>query len=237
MAFTNVFNRYETKYLITKEQQCLILNELKNRIRADEYGKSTICNIYYDTPDKLLIRRSLESPMYKEKLRLRSYGLAEENTPVFAEIKKKFDSVVYKRRINVTESEALALCNGSSPKNSNQITNEILFFINRYKTLSPAVFISYEREAFYSVTDDNFRITFDSNILWREYDLSLSKGIYGTPILNRNQALMEVKCLGAMPLWFVKVLTENNIYKTSFSKYGRAYEAMQFNRTGGKIYA
>ena len=226
MAFTNIFKRYETKYLITKEQQQAILDAVNEHIRADEYGKSTICNIYYDTPDYLLIRRSMEKPIYKEKLRLRSYGVASENTPVFAEIKKKYDGVVYKRRINTTEQQAFELCKGTAPETSSQISNEILYFVNRYQNLAPAVFLSYEREAFYAKDDNNFRITFDRNILWRDDDISLSKGVYGTPILNHDQVLMEVKCAGAMPLWFVKVLTENKIYKTSFSKYARAYEAL-----------
>ena len=229
------FNRYETKYLITAEQQKRILDAIKEHIKADEYGKSTICNIYYDTPDSLLIRRSLESPIYKEKLRLRSYGVPNKKTPVFFEIKKKYDSVVYKRRIVTTQSGANAFINKTATQNT-QIANEIKYFIDRYRTLEPAVYISYEREAFYDKSDDSFRITFDKNILWRDYDLELSKGVYGTPILGRNQALMEVKCGGAIPLWFTKVLTENGIFKNSFSKYGRAYQAIQSTK-GGKKYA
>ena len=229
MAFTNIFKRYELKYLLTKEQMEEILDRAGEYIRGDEYGKSTICNIYYDTPDSLLIRRSLEKPIYKEKLRLRSYGVAKANTPVFAEIKKKYDGVVYKRRINTNEQQAMALCKGIAPVTKNQITNEILYFVRRYHNLAPAVFLSYEREAFYAKNDGDFRITFDRNILWRDYDLTLSKGVYGTPILNSNQVLMEVKCPGAMPLWFVEILTDMGLYKTSFSKYGKAYEAMLKN--------
>jgi len=106
MKIQTNFNRYETKYLITKNQQETILKAIGERIKPDEYGKSTICNIYYDTPDYLLIRRSMESPLYKEKLRLRSYGVANKRTPVFLEIKKKYNSVVYKRRVITTQSGA-----------------------------------------------------------------------------------------------------------------------------------
>lgn len=235
MKIQTNFNRYETKYLISSKQQKAILEAIKEHITNDEYGKSTICNIYFDTPDSLLIRRSMESPFYKEKLRLRSYGVADKSTPVFLEIKKKCDGVVYKRRVVTTQSGAKAFLNKTSSQNS-QIANEIKYFIKRYGNLQEAVFISYEREAFYDKDDDTFRITFDKNILWRDYDLSLSKGVYGSPILDRNQVLMEVKCAGAMPLWFTKVLSDNMIYKTSFSKYSRAYEAIQ-RREGGKRYA
>ncbi|MBE6741575.1 MAG: polyphosphate polymerase domain-containing protein [Ruminococcaceae bacterium] len=236
MKIQTNFNRYETKYLITAEQQKAILEAVKEHIKPDEFGKSTICNVYYDTPDYLLIRRSLESPMYKEKLRLRSYGVANKKTPVFLEIKKKYNSVVYKRRIVTTQSGAKCFINKTSAQNT-QIANEIKYFIERYKNLQPAVFISYEREAFYDKSDDTFRITFDKNILWRDWDISLSNGIYGNPILGRNQALMEVKCAGAIPMWFTKILSENGIYKTSFSKYGRAYQSILRRNTGEKKYA
>ena len=227
MAFTNVFKRYELKYLLTTQQMEELLQRAASHIKGDEYGKSTICNIYYDTPDSLLIRRSLDKPMYKEKLRLRSYGIAKENTPVFVEIKKKFDGVVYKRRINTSERLATALCKCITPTTQDQITKEILYFIRRYDRLEPAVFLSYDREAFYAEDDGEFRVTFDRNILWRDSDLSLSKGVYGTPILKSNEVLMEVKCPGAMPLWFVEILTDMKLYKTSFSKYGNAYAAKQ----------
>ena len=225
MGFTNVFKRYELKYLLTEEQMRTILEKSAEYIRGDEYGKSTICNIYYDTPDSLLIRRSLEKPVYKEKLRLRSYGVAKANTPVFAEIKKKYGGVVYKRRIHTNEKQAIALCKGIAPTDRSQITDEILYFVRRYENLEPAMFISYEREAFYAKNNSDFRITFDRNILWRDEDLTLSKGVYGTPILQDNQVLMEVKCPGAMPLWFVSILTAIVVQKTSFSKYGNAFTA------------
>lgn len=225
MGFTNVFKRYELKYLLTTEQMERILKKAAPHIRGDEYGHSTICNIYYDTPDSLLIRRSLEKPVYKEKLRLRSYGTAGANTPVFAEIKKKYDGVVYKRRIHTGERQAMALCKGLAPTDRNQITEEILYFVRRYPNLAPAMYISYERDAYYEKENGDFRITFDQNILWRDTDLKLSKGVYGTPLMESHQVLMEVKCPGAMPLCFVRILTEEGVHKTSFSKYGNAYQA------------
>lgn len=240
MTLQTNFKRYEIKYLVTQEQQKAILEACAEYIKPDEYGKSTICNLYYDTPDSLLIRRSLEKPIYKEKLRLRSYGVTKPGTPVFAEIKKKYDGVVYKRRIKTNEPSAmLLLAQKENLIQDSQIKREIEFFLKRYQTLAPAVFISYDREAFYSKEDDSFRITFDKNILWRDYDLHLSKGIYGTPVLDKNLVLMEIKCSGAIPLWFCEILRNNQLYKTSFSKYGRAYEALERKRNhlGGKVYA
>lgn len=224
MGYQNVFQRYEIKYLITKQQKKEILNSIQEHIEEDAYGRSTICNIYFDTPDYLLIRRSIEGPIYKEKLRLRSYGIADSNSEVFVELKKKYKSVVYKRRVKMNEAEAVQYLNGGLTQKESQITHEIDYFIKSLPNLAPTVFLSYEREAFYAKDDTEFRITFDENILWRKEDVSLCKGIYGTPILDEGMVLMELKVAHAIPLWMIKVLSANKIYKTSFSKYGRAYE-------------
>lgn len=238
MSYQSIFKRYEIKYLVTKEQKKIIMHEMEKYMYADKYGKSTICNIYFDTPDFLLIRRSLERPVYKEKLRLRSYGTATPDSTAFIEIKKKYKGVVYKRRTEMTEKESMRyLCNGEHISDS-QILREVDYFLEYYKCIAPQVVISYNREAFYSKDDYDFRVTFDDNILWRDYDLSLCKGVYGMSILKNDCSLMEIKTGTAVPLWMSNLLSENKIYKTSFSKYGNAYLAMKQERTnGGKKYA
>jgi hypothetical protein len=190
----------------------------------DQYGKSVIRNIYFDTPSYLLIRNSIDKPIYKEKIRLRSYAKADPDTPVFLELKKKFKGVVYKRRVRLKEKDAIRYIDGKSSLPDNQISREIDYFISFYKELSPKMVISYERDAFYSKTDETFRITFDRNVLYRCEDLSLSSDAYGKRILDEGYVLMEVKTAYALPLWFSTFLSENKIYKTSFSKYGTAYQ-------------
>ena len=239
MEYQNIFKRYELKYLITKSQMEHIKTAMSKYMESDQYGKSTICNIYFDTPDFLLIRRSIEKTVYKEKMRLRSYGVATSDSTTFVELKKKYDSVVYKRRISMTEEDAMKyLCNEARVADT-QITHEIDYFMKQYKVLKPRVVISYEREAFYAKDNPDFRVTFDQNILWRDYDLSLCKGIYGNPILQPNQVLMEIKTAAAIPLWMTALLSENCIYKTSFSKYGNAYRTIFSIRHAGerKCYA
>ena len=223
MSYQNIFKRYEIKYLITKEQKETIEQLMSGYMEADKYGRSTICNIYFDTPNYLLIRRSTDKPMYKEKLRVRSYGTADKESTIFVELKKKYDSVVYKRRIDMKEKTAMKFLCERRKKPESQIGREIDYCFERYEGLQPKVFISYEREAFYSKTDKNFRITFDEKILWRDYDLSLCSGAYGSELLKKDEALMEIKTAGAIPLWLTRFLSENKIYKTSFSKYGTAY--------------
>jgi SPX domain protein involved in polyphosphate accumulation len=221
-----IFKRYELKYLLSDQQRMQIENAFAEHMTPDVHGHSTILSLYLDTPDYLLVRRSIEKPLYKEKLRLRSYGVADSDTTVFVELKKKYDSVVYKRRIGMTVQETNSYLHSRQPAGESQIAREIDYCVHLYEHLAPKVLLSYEREAFYANDDADFRITFDENILWRDYDLDLTSGVYGTPILQPGYSLMEIKTAGAIPLWLVRILSENRIYKTSFSKYGNAYRMM-----------
>lgn len=224
MAFQDVFQRFEKKYIITEEKYQILMKMLSEYVVPDKYGRSTICNIYYDTPDHRLIRKSLEKPIYKEKLRVRSYGIPDGNSTVFVELKKKYKGIVYKRRSDMTLDQSKAFFNDSfSTKKNVQIENELKYFLSYYPHIAPAMFISYERNAFYGITDKNLRITFDRRITYRENELELDKGVWGRELLNPGQCLMEIKVPEAFPLWLSHMLDELKIYPSSFSKYGKAY--------------
>lgn len=229
MAYQTVFKRYELKYMLTQAQKKKILEAMAPHMALDKYGRTTIRNIYFDTDTYRLIRHSIEKPTYKEKLRIRSYNRAEPDSTVFVELKKKYKHVVYKRRVSMPEEEAMKwICQETHCDMATQISDEIDYFIDYYKTLHPAVFLSYEREAFYARDRSDFRVTFDDTILCRQADLSLEAEVYGTPLLPEGMVLMEIKCSGGIPLWMTHVLSEEHIYKTSFSKYGTAYQQMIF---------
>ncbi len=229
MAFQTIFKRYELKYMLTLAQKQRVLTAMKPYMKLDKYGRTTIRNLYFDTDTYLLIRRSIEKPTYKEKLRIRSYSKADADSTVFVELKKKFKHVVYKRRISLSEAEAVKWLSGEKhTEKHTQISNEIDYFIKYYGTLHPTVFLSYEREAYYSNDGSDFRVTFDDNILCRGEELSLQSDAYGTPILPEGKVLMEIKCSGGIPLWMTEVLSKEKIYKTSFSKYGTAYRTLIF---------
>ena len=225
MAYQSIFRRYEIKYLLTEEQRDAVLSAISPYMELDKYGLTTIRNLYFDNSSYRLIRRSIEKPAYKEKLRIRSYRRATPDGEVFVELKKKYDHVVYKRRIALPEREAMRWVaeDGSSPVDT-QITREIDYFKSFYGRLAPSVFLSYDREAFYEKAGGDFRITFDNNILVRQDDLSLNSDVYGRAILPEGKIMMELKCSGAIPLWMVQILSKERIYKTSFSKYGVAYQ-------------
>jgi len=216
--------RYELKYIISQRQKEKVLKTMEPYMVPDEYGRTTIRNIYYDTDNYRLIRRSLERPVYKEKLRVRSYAKAGPESTVFVELKKKYKSIVYKRRIPLPEKEATEWLEGVKPiRERTQIADEIDYFMEYYQTLHPVLFLSYEREAYYSRGREEFRVTFDDNILCRQEGLSLQADVWGTPILPEDSVLMELKCSGGIPLWMSRLLSEERIYKTSYSKYGTAY--------------
>ena len=229
MAFQTVFKRYELKYMLTLEQKEKILEAMSPYMQLDKYGRTTIRNIYFDTDSYRLIRRSIEKPAYKEKIRIRSYSQATADSTVFVELKKKYEKVVYKRRLPLCEADAMSwVCRENPCPVNTQISREIDYFIDFYGKLNPTVFLSYEREAYYDKGGGDFRVTFDDNILCRQADVNLCSTTYGTPILPKGKALMELKCSGGIPLWMVEVLSHERIYKTSFSKYGTAYSTLIF---------
>lgn len=217
-----LFERYELKYLVNKLQVFNFLANIEKYIKEDEYSKSTIYNIYFDTPCNQLIRKSIEKPIYKEKMRLRSYSKVNDESIVFLELKKKYKNVVYKRRMKMKYLDSLDFIN--NPVINSQISKEIVYFINYYKDLEPKMFLYYDRTSYVCLNDENIRITFDNNIIYRNYDLSLDKGIYGEKLLDDDMYVLEIKTNKALPLWLVKALSKEKIYKRSFSKYGSAYQ-------------
>lgn len=219
-----VFERIEKKYLVTREKYNLLLEAMEPYMSVDSYGQHTIGNVYYDTDTYELVSRSIEKPKYKEKFRVRSYGIPKEEDKVFLEIKKKYKGIVYKRRVSMTLKEAEAyLEKGIKPQKEGQILKEIDYFMSFYK-LTPKVYLAYDRVAYFGKQNKDVRITFDHNIRSRQCNMSLAEGDYGTPLLDDYHYLMEIKVPGAMPLWLSKILADLEIYPTSFSKYGNVYK-------------
>ena len=233
MAYQKVFKRYELKYMLTQAQKERIIEAIEPYMTMDRFGRSTIRNIYFDTDDYILARHSIAKPDFKEKLRVWSYSQASAGDKVFVELKRKYDHVVYKRRVALPEHEAMAWTTGASGRiteleGSAQMKDEIDYFLSYYRNLRPAVFLSYDREAYKMKDGSDFRVTFDENVLCRDFDISLTSPVYGTPVLEPGRILMELKCSGCIPMWMVRILSEEKIYKTSFSKYGTAYTDLIF---------
>ena len=235
------FKRYELKYLLTRKQAGALRAAMRGHMAIDRFGHSTIRNIYFDTDSFRLARRSIEKPLYKEKLRVRSYVKADADSPVYVELKKKYDSVVYKRRLALPHRAAMdALERGAPLPADGQIASEIEAFRAFYgPALGPAMVLTYEREAYFPVDGEDFRLTLDENILWRTDHIDLGTSCFGTPVLRGDQVLLEIKTPGGIPLWMVRFLSAQGIRRVSFSKYGAAYRQMTRNddMMGGILYA
>ncbi len=215
-----VFKRTEAKYLLDcrqKERLCALMGEW---MVPDEFGATTIRNLYLDTPSLLLARRSAEHPLYKEKLRIRSYAAAGTEDEVFLELKKKYDGVVYKRRCRMKLKDALALCQGRR-RPRGQIQEELAYSALHDGGIGPVAQVAYEREAFFGRDDRDLRLTFDHEVRARWEHLNLVSA-EGTPLIASGCFLLEIKTPKAMPLWLVAFLSEEQLRKTSFSKYGEA---------------
>lgn len=219
-----VFRRIEKKYIVDEPTYEKLIKKLDGHFVKDRYYKSTICNIYYDTPSHQLVRNSIEKPVYKEKLRVRSYGVPNDEDMVFVELKKKYKGVVYKRRIEMTLAQTRDFFAGKEvPHDNPQIENELKYFLKFYEGIAPAMYLSYDRLAYCGTEDPSLRLTFDTHILYREEQKELDKGIWGKELLPAGMRVMEIKIPNAMPLWLSDILDELEIYPASFSKYGTAY--------------
>ena len=223
--YIETFKRIEKKFILNKNQYENLLEKIKPYMQLDEYGLTTICNQYFDDDMFNLTRTSIDKPIYKEKLRLRSYGTPTSDTKCFLEIKKKYKGIVYKRRIGAPLHEIEEYLNNSTfpPSCDNkQILKEIDYFI-KFHSCVPKVFLAYDRMAFYGKQDKTFRMTIDANIRSRTNSIDLKNGDIGK-ILQKDMFILEVKVQGAFPLWLTNILTELEIYPTSFSKIGEVYK-------------
>lgn len=231
------FKRLEKKILIDEEKLPQFIERISEYMDPDEFnigGKPySICNLYFDNDNDDVIRYSVSKPKYKEKLRMRSYGVPDENTKVFIELKKKLYGVGTKRRTKLTLSEAKAyLENGEHPKGipyfDERVLCEIDYFIETYKVY-PKVYICYMRNAYFGKEDKKLRITVDREILTRRYDVALDMGMYGEPLLPEGKVLLEVKFDGVVPFWLARLMSELELSFDTFSKYGKEFQNYTYN--------
>ena len=219
-----VMKRYEMKYLLTPEQTDFLKKRLEGHMEVDRYGLTSIASLYYDTPDFRLIRTSIEKPEFKEKIRLRSYGLATDSSPVFLELKRKACGIVYKRRVQSTIPLVKKFFDGEGDICAGgQINREITTFRNYYQTLVPACLIIYDRTAYFE-PEGSLRLTIDGAPRYRLDRLDLKTSMEGELLLPEGWTILEVKVQDAVPIWLAETLSEGKIYKGSFSKYGEAYK-------------
>ncbi len=218
------FRRIEKKFWMTARQYEALFPLLEEHMTRDAYGTSTVCNVYYDTPDYMLIRRSIERPRFKEKLRVRSYGVPKDTDSVFVEIKRKLNGVGYKRRIYIPYRDVKTLLRGEPIGCGDaQIERELLEFVNRYRP-QPRVFIAYERFAMYDREEPDVRVTIDTSLRYRTENVDMTFGDGGEPVMgDGSRVLMEIKAPNAIPIWLTGAMSELRIYQAPFSKIGTCF--------------
>lgn len=221
----HVFKRIEKKYRLSPWQYQALSKALQeHNMQPDIYGLHTIGSLYLDTDGYDLIRRSIDKPIYKEKLRLRCYGTPTQDSTVYLEIKKKFKGEVVKRRADMSLQDAYAyLYDHISPPQGGQILREIDYAMRLYDHPTPKVLVAYDRIALFSPQEAQLRVTMDANVRYRFDQMDLRDGLWGTPLLQKGEILMEIKAPGAFPLWLCQTLSALGIYPASFSKVGTAY--------------
>lgn len=220
------FQRIEKKYFISPAQAETMLGEMRQHMTADRYGEYAIGNIYCDTDNFRLIRASLEKPAYKEKLRIRCYGVPKAGDKVFVELKKKCGGVVYKRRVTAPLPQAERfLRTETAPAEWGQIGQELQWFQRFYDTM-PRMYIGYDRTAWAGTEDPALRITFDRNIRWRCNRLTLDAGDDGKRLLPEDPGPDGGQDPRSLPSVAVRALSAQYIYPASFSKYGACYKEM-----------
>lgn len=225
-----IFRRKEIKYLLTEKQTQDLMWQIEPHLKRDKYFKGTNCSIYFDNNDRYLAIHSLEKPLYKEKVRVRSYGVPKLDDNVFLEIKKKYKGVGSKRRIPIKLTDFYKyLETGKLDVVSSVIKAELDMAIKRHG-LRPMMFLAYDRTSYCDRDNPTFRITFDRNIRSRNDDLRLEHGDSGKKFFKNNTVVMEVKALGAYPLYFVHALSKLKIYPASFSKYSRVTEKVVYHQ-------
>ena len=247
--YSDVFERKEIKHVINATQHRQLEEALEGRMEIDAYGRSQITSIYYDTPRWEIIERSLDKPVYKEKLRVRIYGYPTDATTdeAFVEVKKKYKGIVYKRRVRMTLAAAQAYFDGvpyedaicayplADPEaaaealsfRSLQIAREIDRFREFHGPLVPSMGIAVQRSAFVPIlgavndfATSDLRITVDEDVRYR--NLVDGQADYQN-LMEPGACILEIKAMGTMPLWLVRFLDGAGIFPSSFSKYGEAY--------------
>lgn len=240
------FKRYERKYLITQEKLDAIMPVLMQHMELDSFcaekGAYRIYSIYYDTANHDVIRHNSSKPYYKEKMRIRSYyPYTEPSDKVFMEMKKKSGGIGNKRRIKLRLEEIEPFVqNGVLPETkdyiSAQVAKELLYYFKNNR-VAPALYVQYDRLALFGKDDKNFRMTFDRNVRTRRCHFCFGENEADTQLLPNGIYIMEIKILGAIPLWLANLLGENELFSHGFSKYGVRYKqdaearALQYSLT------
>ncbi|TFD97092.1 polyphosphate polymerase domain-containing protein [Jeotgalibacillus sp. R-1-5s-1] len=230
-----IFNRFELKYLISIDEYYEMRSKLLERMTFDSYGnndgKYNIISLYFDSAERGIYYETKNKLSFRQKLRLRVYDRTSIEDQAFFEIKQKFKNVVNKRRTVLSLNDAYKLIKNKPnifskelpPASNTQILKEVIHFRNQYE-LEPDIIVSYDRQAFVGVNEPDLRVTFDYNLMTRDYDLRLENGPYGHHFIHPDLVVLEIKVSNSVPLWLSNIVSEMNLSRKSVSKFCTSVE-------------
>ena len=240
MTTERFFNRHEFKYVITEETAAGVLESIQPHMKRDRHTNEEahyrISSLYFDTRENLFLDEYLRGERFRQKLRLRVYNSPNLWDTCFFEIKKKFSKYVNKRRAKITIGEAYAWMRGERTldemietfPSEAQILREIHFLMQLYQ-VEPRVVISYDRQAYMGIFDQNLRVTFDRRLTKRTSLLEPHQQGEDVLYLPSAKVVLEVKTNKAIPLWLAGTISELECRKQTFSKYSNSYHAPAMN--------
>lgn len=224
------FNRFELKYLLDLRQAEQFKKDIVPYLIPDNHGSDngryTITSLYYDSPNLCCYREKVDGLKFRRKLRIRRYENAQvltEETPVYVEIKQRYDRVTQKRRAILTYGESLRLCNDRQiPKHApddSATIEEIYTFCWQYH-LQPTSIVRYKRQAFVgSKYEPGLRVTFDTDLTYQMHHIHLHEPYTGTSMLAPNLVVLEIKINERLPRWLADLIARHNLSITRVSKY------------------
>jgi hypothetical protein len=231
------FNRFELKYLLTLQQAERFKADLQAYVVPDEHGHTNgryaLSSLYYDSPDLRCYHENERGLKSRRKLRIRHYETGEvftDESPVFIEIKQRYDRITQKRRTLLPYDEALRLCNDrqlpDQGPGDRAFVEEIYAFLWQCN-LRPASIVRYERQAFTgTVYDRGLRVTFDTSLSSQAHQLHLHEQPAGLPMLPASLTVMEIKVNERLPLWLSDMIAAHDLRRVGFSKYCRSIDAV-----------
>lgn len=230
------FERKEMKYLLNVRQKEQLMKAISDWIVQDPYSPYTVSSAYLDFPSDLLMKRNMEKPAYRRKVRIRCYGEFERNSTCYLETKNKYKGITVKKRILMDSSQIEEfLKNRKFPAG---LSSDAISLFNAQAGYQIRYGLKYERQAYYWKDDPSLRITFDDQICVRKpenpFCLQSLIGQKAAAILPDGFTLMEIKTANALPLRLARILGALQILPASFSKAGSAYRLLNYANEPGK---
>ncbi|KKN43221.1 hypothetical protein LCGC14_0705340 [marine sediment metagenome] len=192
-------------------------------------------SLYFDSNFRHALLEKKDGIGIRRKLRIRYYPDYSRDSQefVFIEIKKKINENVAKSRVYVKLKNALVILDNNNPEaktfyrnasTQDKSTLEEIWFLYKKFNLKPACVVSYKRQPFLSKVEKTFRLTFDTNVMIRNYNFDLHFGGGSELIVPRGISIMEVKFNNIIPNWAIKIIQSNNCVQYKISKFAAGLE-------------